>query len=477
MKVIDTDLLSVQQARILLEQAESSKESLLEIDKEERNDLLNKIKQYYKANIDQLAKMSFEETSYGRYEDEIKLGKYYLDNIDNELDSYPNIFDIVSGQNSRQVALSKGLSLVFIAPYLSTLTCFQAIYFAIRALNPLIIVSDTRCEKTVTKMVEDIKKILREDFYPRGFLDILTYNSDLGEKTLYESDKVSFILENLLSEDKREIQNDQAQIFKAEIGNNIVFIDKDCDIDKASCEVINSKAFNNGLLPGVDQSVVVEENAYDQVVQKFKEYGAYFLSKDEHIKLEKILYDKNYNCRKELIGRSAKQIAEIAGIKVNSDTKILVVTKPYVSENSPYSKEKYNPILSLYIENDWLNACEKCVELILNDKKGQSLSIYSNDSYVIEQFIEKKPVARVLVNAPTGLGSVGIGTNLPISFSLSTKKIEGLNQTSLTPNHFMKFREIGICDEKDINSFLSKKTVKKDKDLFEKILNSLEKNY
>lgn len=477
MKVIDTDLLSVQQARILLEQAESSKESLLEIDMEERNDLLNKIKQYYKANIDQLAKMSFEETSYGRYEDEIKLGKYYLDNLDNELDSYPNIFDIVSGQNSRQIALSKGLSLVFIAPYLSTLTCFQAIYFAIRALNPLIIVSDTRCEKTVTKMVEDIKKILKEDFYPRGFLDILTYSSDLGEKTLYESDKVSFILENLLSEDKREIQNNQAQIFKAEIGNNIVFIDKDCDIDKASCEVINSKVFNNGLLPGVEQSVVVEENAYDQVVQKFKEYGAYFLSKDEHIKLEKILYDKNYNCRKELIGRSAKQIAEIAGIKVNSDTKILVVTKPYVSEKSPYSKEKYNPILSLYIENDWLNACEKCVELILNDKKGQSLSIYSNDSYVIEQFIEKKPVARVLVNAPTGLGSVGIGTNLPISFSLSTKKIEGLNQTSLTPNHFMKFREIGICDEKDINSFLSKKIVKKDKDLFEKVLNSLEKNY
>ncbi|MGC8141339.1 hypothetical protein ACP3W2_28425, partial [Salmonella enterica] len=72
------------------------------------------------------------------------------------------------------------------------------------------------------------------------------------------------------------------------------------------------------------------------------------------------------------------------------------------------------------------------VELILNDKKGQSLSIYSNDAYVIEQFIEKKPVARVLVNSPTGLGSVGIGTNLPISFSLSTKKIEGCNQTSLT---------------------------------------------
>lgn len=477
MKVIDTDLLSVQQARILLEQAESSKENLLDINKETRNDLLKKIKEYYKTNIDQLAKMSFEETSYGKYEDEIKLGKYYLNNLENELNSYPQIFDIVSIKNSKQVALSKGVSLVFIAPYLSTLTSFQAIYLALRALNPLIIVSDVRCRKTVTKMVEDIKKILKENFYPRGFLDILTYNSCLGEKTLYESEKVSFILENLLSENKREIQNENAQIFKAEIGNNIVFIDKDCDIDKVSYEVINSKAFNNGLLPGIEQAVVVEENAYEEVVEKFKNDGAYFLSKEEHIRLEKFLYDKDYNCRKELIGRSAKELAEIAGIKVDYDTKILVVKKPYVSEKSPYSKEKYNPILSLYIENDWLNACEKCVELILNDKKGQSLSIYSNDSYVIEQFIEKKPVARVLVNAPTGLGSVGIGTNLPISFSLSTKKIEGLDQTSLTPNHFMKFREIGLCDGKDINSFLNKKTIKKDKDLFEKILNSLEKNY
>ncbi|MDU6064430.1 MAG: aldehyde dehydrogenase, partial [Anaerococcus sp.] len=186
MKVIDTDLLSVQQARILLEQAECSRENLLDIDKETRDDLLKKIKEYYKTNIDQLAKMSFEETSYGKYEDEIKLGKYYLDNLENEINSYPQIFDIVNEKNSKQVALSKGVSLVFIAPYLSTLTSFQAIYFAIRALNPLIIVSDARCRKTVTKMVCDIKKILKENFYPRGFLDILTYNSNLGEKTLYE---------------------------------------------------------------------------------------------------------------------------------------------------------------------------------------------------------------------------------------------------------------------------------------------------
>ena len=92
MKVIDTDLLSIQQARILLEQAENSRKILLDIDKETRNELLKKIKQYYKTNIDQLAKMSFEETSYGKYEDEIKLGNYYLDNLENPW----NVFFIIN---------------------------------------------------------------------------------------------------------------------------------------------------------------------------------------------------------------------------------------------------------------------------------------------------------------------------------------------------------------------------------------------
>ncbi|NVF11509.1 aldehyde dehydrogenase family protein [Anaerococcus sp. AGMB00486] len=477
MKVIDTDLLSVQEARILLEEAYHSRENLLEVDKKTRAYLLGKIKKYYEENLEKLTKLAFDETNYGKSEDELRLAKFYLDNLDEELRDYPQIFDVVEGGHNKEVALAKGVSLIFIAPYLSTLTSFQAIYLATRAANPVIIVSDSRCKQTVTKMVKDIIKIEDELYYPKGSLSILEYGSKLGERTLYESDKVSFIVENILSDNKREIKNENAQVFEAEVGNNIVFIDKSCDVDKASYEVINSKAFNNGLLPGVEQSIVVEENVYEKTVESFKKHGAYFLSKDEHVELEKIIYDKDHKVRKELIGRTVKEIADIAGIKVDDDTKILVVTKPYVSETSPYSKEKYNPIVSLYIENDWLNACEKCVELILNDKKGQSLSIYSNDSYVIEQFIEKKPVSRVLVNSPTGLGSVGIGTNLPISFSLSTKKIDGSNQTSLSPNHFMKFREIGICDRDDINSFLNKKEIEKDKNLFSKVLNSLNKDY
>lgn len=473
MKVIDTDLLSIQEARILLENANASKETLLEIKNEIREQLLEKIKQYYRRNLVNLSKLAFDETNYGRYEDEVKLANYYLDSLDKELKSYPQIFEIVERGSNKEVALSKGVSVVFIAPYLVTLTTFQSIFFATRAANPVIIISDSRCKNTVKKIVEDIKKLEEKLYYPKGSINILNYNSKLGQIELCNSDKVSFIVKNILSGEKIGSKFKDKEIFESEIGNNVVFIDKNCDVDKASYEVINSKAFNNGLLPGVEQSVVVDESVSKKVIESFKKYGAYFLKKGEHKRLEEVIYDKNGRVRKELIGRSAKEIADISGICVDNYTKILVVTKPYVAENSPYSKEKYNPIVSFYTENDWLNACEKCIELILNDKKGQSLSIYSNDSFVIEKFIEKKPVSRILVNSPTGLGSVGVGTNLPISFFLSTKKIEGSNQTSLNPNHFMKFRDIGIGDRNELKSFLDKKKIENDTNLFKKVLNSL----
>lgn len=480
MEIIDIDLISVQQARILLEEAVDAKDILIEIDKEQREELLRKIKKYYLENLDELTELAHEETSYGNSEDEKKLAQYFINNLNRQMKTYPYINEVCDmGHYNKTVGLSKGLSLVFIAPYLSTISTIEAIYLATRSACPLIIVSDSRCKKAVTKIVEDISKIEEEMFFPKGSLSILDYNSKLGEETLTSSENISLIVENLLSESPRDIHNNNSDVFVGEIGNNIVFIDKSCNINKASFEIINSKAFNNGLIPGVEQAVVVESSVCEEVKNSFKKYGAYFLNKAEEQSIEKVLYDSNYNVRKELIGRSAKEIARIAGVEVDDDIKVLVVTKPYVSMKSPYSKEKYNPILSFYTEDNWLTACEKCVELILNDKKGQSLSIYSKDPYVIEQFIEKKPVERILINTPTGFGSIGIGTKLPITVSLSTKKINGSCETSLNPTHFMKFRQIGVKKEQELMNFLNSNIsrINDNSTLFDKVLNSLSNNY
>lgn len=455
MKIIDHDLLSLQEARILIEDAVISRDGLKEIKDEQIQSLKEDVKAYMKANLKNLSHLAYEESCYGKEDDEYFLASFYLNKIDDELKNFPKVFDVINSENTNEafVALPKGITLAYIAPYLSVLTTFQIIFLAIHTRNPVIFVANKKVKNTIIKMVEDIAEICYENLYLRNVISVLKINSELANETLVESEEVSLIIENVLSDEKLKIKNKNSDHFLAEMGNNIVFIDKSADLEKVSKEIIRSKSFNNGLLPGVEQAIVVDNEAYDEAKSYFINNGAYFLTREEHLRLQKIIYDENLNIRKELIGRSANELLDMTGIDIDREIKVLIVTKPYVSMNSPYSKEKYHPILSMYIEDDWLNACEKCVELILNDEKGQSLSIYSNDSYVIEQFIERKPVARVLVNTSTGFGTIGLSSNLPLSFVVTSKQITGQKSTSLNPNHFIRYKQIAIEKDNRLNEF------------------------
>lgn len=474
MITIDRDLLSIQEGRILVEEARMAKECL--VDKTQRNldPLIEEILSYFRENIYKLSTIAHKETSYGRAEDEYKLCKYFLDNIDQDFDNYQKPYEISLARDGKTSLLSvpKGICLGFISPYLSLASSMQLIIFALKTHNPIILVADNRCHDTVRTIAKDIKNITKDMYYPEGLIGFLDINSSIGKDNLLKNNYIDFIIESSFIESSTyETDKD---IFVSEIGNNVVFIDKSADLEKACKEIVKSKSFNNGLIVGVEQAIVVELSVFNRVEELLGKYGAYFLTTDEHIKMQSVLYDEYQNVRKELVGRSAKELAKICGIYVPEDCKILVVNKPYVSTKSPYSREKYKPIISMYAEDDWLNACEKCIELLLNDKKGQSLSIYSKDAHVIEEFIEKKPVARVLVNTSTGFGSMGIGSTLPLSFFVTIDKQKGHNQNSLTINNFYKYKEVGIGCEQDLEKFLEEDTQSINKDnLFNKVLDSI----
>ncbi|MGF0039756.1 aldehyde dehydrogenase family protein [Peptoniphilaceae bacterium SGI.131] len=460
MRMIDSDLLSIQEARILLEEALEAREKLKEQTKETVFSLEDRLMAYLKENIATLIKKQVEQTNYGKFEDEFLLADFYLKEYKNDIKKYVDVNDIFLDENlgTKSVAVSKGICLCFIAPFLSVLTTIQVLLLAVRSKNPVIFVPSKRCSAAVWALIDGVNEILAHDYYPKGGVSVLKHISEKGEYELYSHPEVRLIIENSLDKEKRSIENPYADIFEARIGNNIAFVDKNSDLEKASKEIVFAKAFNNGLLPGVEQSIVVDSEVLYKLHLMFEKQGAFFLSEEEHIRLQNVIYDENLNPRGELIGRSAKEIAKIANIKVNEDTKILVVTKPYVSKYSPYSKEKYFPILSIYIEDDWMHACEKCIELLLNDKKGHCLSIYSKDSYVLEQFIEKKPVAKLLINLSCGFGAIGLSSDLPISFMLSTRAVGGVGSTSLGLNHFMIFKGIGVEDLNSFNNYRSSLT-------------------
>ena len=78
-------------------------------------------------------------------------------------------------------------------------------------------------------------------------------------------------------------------------------------------------------------------------------------------------------------------------------------------------REKLAQFLAFYIEEDWIHACEKCIELLLSERYGHTLIIHSKDEdEVINQFALRN-CWKNPVNTPGTFGSMGATTKL-ISF-------------------------------------------------------------
>jgi len=129
---------------------------------------------------------------------------------------------------------------------------------------------------------------------------------------------------------------------------------------------------------------------------------------------------------------------------VPPSVRVLISEQKYVTEDNPYSKEKLCPVLAYFVEDDWRDACEKCIELLLSEHKGHTLVIHSNDGEVIMQFALKKPVARILVNTPAVFGSMGLTTNLFPAMTLGSALTgEGITSDNVSPMNLVYIRKVG----------------------------------
>ena len=91
-----------------------------------------------------------------------------------------------------------------------------------------------------------------------------------------------------------------------------------------------------------------------------------------------------------------------------------------------------------------MNACEKCIELLITERSGHTLVIHSKDEAVIEQFALKKPVGRLLINTPAVYGSMGMTTNLFPAMTLGSGVVgQGITTDNVSPMNLIYKRKVG----------------------------------
>ncbi|MCE7576027.1 bifunctional acetaldehyde-CoA/alcohol dehydrogenase [Aliivibrio fischeri] len=205
-------------------------------------------------------------------------------------------------------------------------------------------------------------------------------------------------------------------------GNVPVVIDDTADVKRAVASVLMSKTFDNGVVCASEQAVIVMDEVYDEVKERFASHKGYVLSKAEADKVRKVLLiDGNLNAN--IVGQPATAIAEMAGVKVPADTKILVGEGiGEVSYDDEFAHEKLSPTLGMFRASSFENAVDQAVKMVEIGGIGHTSGLYTNQDVNadrIRYFGDRLKTARILVNIPTTHGGIGDLYNFNVAPSLT----------------------------------------------------------
>ncbi len=203
-------------------------------------------------------------------------------------------------------------------------------------------------------------------------------------------------------------------------GNTPAIIDETADIKMAVSSVLMSKTFDNGMICASEQSVIVHKDIYDEVKKEFEYRGAYILNKKEKEKVAKtIIQDGKLNAA--IVGQPAYKIAEMAGVKVPEETKVLIGEVSKIGTEEEFSYEKLSPVLAMYKADNFEDAVSDAAELIHFAGRGHTSVLYTADHNRdrIAHFSNMLDTGRILINTPSSQGGIGDLYNFRLDPSLT----------------------------------------------------------
>ncbi|MBP5233035.1 MAG: bifunctional acetaldehyde-CoA/alcohol dehydrogenase [Planctomycetes bacterium] len=203
-------------------------------------------------------------------------------------------------------------------------------------------------------------------------------------------------------------------------GNTPVVIDESADIEMAVSSVLQSKTFDNGMICASEQSVTVVEPVYDAVKAEFLKRGAYILTAREAERVGAVVQvDGKLNAA--IVGQSASAIAEMAGVKVPADAKVLIAETAGVGPEYPFSREKLSPVLGMYRAPDFAAALDNAEKLLNYGGLGHTSVLFTdpNNHDRVAAFGKRMNTSRTLVNMPSSQGAIGDVFNFKLDPSLT----------------------------------------------------------
>ncbi|MCG2273472.1 bifunctional acetaldehyde-CoA/alcohol dehydrogenase [Staphylococcus epidermidis] len=393
--------------------AEKGQEALKELSKKSQHEINDIVHQMSMAAVDQhmhLAKLAYDETGRGIYEDKAIKNLYASEYIWNSIKDNKTVGIIGEDKQKGLTYVAEPIGVICgVTPTTNptSTTIFKAM-IAIKTGNPIIFAFHPSAQQSSKYAAKVILEAATKAGAPKDCIQWIEVPSIEATKQLMNHKDIALVLATGGSGMVKSAYSTGKPALGVGPGNVPTYIEKTAHIKRAVNDIIGSKTFDNGMIFASEQVMVVDKEVYTDVVKEFKLHQTYFVNKNELQQLEDDIMNEDKTAVKpDIVGKSAVDIAKLSGISVPEKTKLLVAEIDGIGKDYPLSREKLSPVLAMVTAKSTGHALQICEDILKFGGLGHTAVIHTEDSQLQQKFGLKMKACRVLVNTPSAVGGIG----------------------------------------------------------------------
>ncbi len=442
---LDKDLQARQEARALAKKASEAQKKLSQMTQQQLDNIVKAVSEAFQKEAARLAQMAAVETDFGNKEDKTEKNLFASKTVYEAIKDMTCVGVLKEGGGEKlwEIGVPVGVIAAIVPSTNPTSTvCYKAM-IALKSGNTIVFSPHPKAIGCTVEAARVVAQAAQSAGAPAGSVGCLTIPSLDGCKELMSDDHTNLILATGGPAMVRSAYSSGKPAIGVGAGNGPAYIHKSADVAKALGDIVRSKTFDYGTVCASEQSIIVEQQMEETVRYEAAKLGYYFMNTQEAGALAKLLFRPTGALNPEIVGKSARYLAQKAGFFVPETTKVLVAREQEAGPTRPYSMEKLCPVLAFFVMENEDAVLSKAVEVLTHEGSGHTFALHATDEQVVRKFALKIPVSRFLVNTPAALGGIGATTKLFPALTLGCGAVGGSSSSNnISPMDLINIRRV-----------------------------------
>lgn len=441
----DKDLVSVQQARDLVEAAHKAQAEVARFDQGKIDRICEAMAKAALRESARLGALAVEETGYGVPDDKREKNRFAAEDVWNYFRGLRTVGVVSESKDVVEIASPRGVVAGIIPSTNPTSTAIFKILIAVKSRNAIVLSPHPSAARCINETARVMREAGIKEGLPAEAIGCMTTATIEGTETLMKSKQTAVILATGGIGLVRAAYSSGKPAFGVGPGNVPSFIERSADVPKAVQDILTGTCFDNGTICASEQAVICDAAIEVAVREQFKAQGAHFLSNSEADQLAKIVATPQRSLNPAIVGRSVEVIAKMAGLNVPPGTRCMIADVGGVGRDFPLSMEKLSPILAFYVVDGIEQGAERSREVLHYGGMGHTAGLHTRSREAAVRVGSELPASRITVNTPTTHGAIGFSTALPPSMTLGCGSWGGnVTSDNVSPLHLMDIKRIAF---------------------------------